>query len=128
MSNNVAFQITIKKDTFEGTVASDVATKKKTTISDVVEVYEDSDPSNCEDSDSVNSNEDEPSIEDIQKAYREMYDNWIKVCNVNKSFKDKLFELTDENAELKSASANWKNLLKEKDEKVQEIKAELENT
>ena len=129
MSNNVAFQIITKKDTFEGTVASDVATKKKTTtISNVVEVYEDSDPSNYEDSDSDNSNEDEPSSEDIQKAYREMYDNWIKVCNVNKSLKDKLFELANENAELKSASANWKNLLKEKDEKVQEIKAELENT
>ena len=57
-----------------------------------------------------------------------MYDNWIKVCNVNKSLKDKLFELADENAELKSASANWKNLLKEKDDKIQEIKVELENT
>ena len=34
-----------------------------------------------------------------------MYDNWIKVCNVNKSLKDKLFELVDENAELKSVSA-----------------------
>ena len=92
MSNNVAFQITIKKDTFEGTVASDVATKKKATIiSDVVEVYEDSDPSNCEIADSETSNEDETSIEDIHKAYREKYDNWIKVCNVNKSLKDKLF-------------------------------------
>ena len=57
-----------------------------------------------------------------------MYDNWIKVCNVNKSLKDKLFKLADKNAELKSASANWKNLLKEKDEKVQEIKAGLDNT
>ena len=46
-----------------------------------------------------------------------MYDNWIKVCNVNKSLKNKLFELADENAELKSASTNWKNLLKEKDKK-----------
>ena len=119
MSNNLAFQITTKKDTFEGTVASDVATKKKTTtIFDVVEVYEDSDPSNCEDSDSNNSNENEPSIEDIQKAYREMYDNWIKICNVNKSLKDKLFELADENAELKNELVNLKNRVKEKDEKV----------
>ena len=26
-----------------------------------------------------------------------MYDNWIKVCNVNKSLKDKIFELANEN-------------------------------
>ena len=72
----MAFQITTKKNTFEGIIASDVAMKKKTTtIFDVVEVYEDSGPSNCEDSNSNKSNEDEPSIEDIQKAYQEMYDN-----------------------------------------------------
>ena len=57
-----------------------------------------------------------------------MYDNWIKVCNVNKSLKDKLFVLVDENAELKSELVNLKNLVKEKDEKVQEITTDLEST
>ena len=115
MSNNVAFQITTKKDTFEGTVATDVATKKKTTtISDVVEVYEDSDPSDYDDSKSGESDEEEPSTEDIQKAYQEMYDNWIKVCNVNKSLKDTLFEFADENKELKGVVFNLKSIVKEK--------------
>ena len=44
-----------------------------------------------------------------KKTYQEMYDNWIKVCNVNKSLKDKIFELADENVKLKSVSTNWKN-------------------
>ena len=57
-----------------------------------------------------------------------MDDNWIKVCNVNKSLKDKLFVLANENAELKSALVNLKNLEKEKDEKVREITVDLKNT
>ena len=76
------------------------------TISDNIAIYEDSDPEVCDDSDLDKSNEDEPSTEEIHKAYREMYDNWIKACNVNKSLKDKLFELVDENTKLKSALAN----------------------
>ena len=67
-----------------------------------------------------------PSIGDIQEAYREMYDNWMKVCNLNKSLKDKLFMLADENAKLKSALVNLNNLVKEKDEKVYEIITDLE--
>ena len=57
-----------------------------------------------------------------------MYDNWIKVCNVNKLLKDKIFELVDENEELKGIVFNLKSLVKEKDEKVQELNAELDNT
>ena len=118
MINNVAFQITIKKDTLAA-VTTDAATKDvtRTNFEDVADCEEQNfEP--CKKSDSNLSDEEVPSIEDIQKAYREMYDNWIKVCNVNKSLKDKLFKLADENAKLKSVSANWKNLLKEKDEKV----------
>ena len=47
-----------------------------------------------------------------------MYDNWLKVCNVNKSLKDKIVKINDENAYLKSALANLKNLVNEKDEKI----------
>ena len=58
-----------------------------------------------------------------------MYDNWIKVCNVNKSLKDTLFEFADENKELKDVVFNLKSILKtKKDEKVYEITAELEST
>ena len=56
-----------------------------------------------------------------------MYDNWIKVCNVNKSLKDKIFELADENEELKGVVFNLKSIVKEKDEKVHEITTELES-
>ena len=48
------------------------------------------------------------------------------VSNVNKSLKDKNFVTKDENAILKSALVNLKNLVKEKDEKFQEITADLE--
>ena len=83
--------------------------------------------SDCDDSKLGESDEEEPSIEDIQKAYQEMYDNWIKVCNVNKSLKDKIFELADENEELKGVVFNLKSIVKEKDEKVHEITTELES-
>ena len=43
-----------------------------------------------------------------------MYDNWIKVCNVNKSLKDKNFEFADENEELKGVVFNLKSIVKEK--------------
>ena len=114
-SNNVTFQITTKKDTFEGTIATDVVKKKKTTIIfDVVAIYKDSDSTDYEESESDKSYEEEPSTKDIQKAYQEMYDNQIKVCNVNKSLRDKMFKLVDENKELKYVMFNLKNFVKKK--------------
>ena len=56
-----------------------------------------------------------------------MYDNWIKVCNLNKSLKDKNFEFTNENEKLKAVVFNFKNLVK-KNDKVQKLTAELEST
>ena len=50
-----------------------------------------------------------------------MYNNWLKVCDANKSLKDKIVEINEENADLKSALVNLKNLVKEKYEKIQEI-------
>ena len=57
-----------------------------------------------------------------------MYEKWVKVCEINKSLKNKIVELGDENEMFKGASANWRDLLKLKDEKIQELKTELENT
>ena len=57
-----------------------------------------------------------------------MYEKWLKVCEVNKSLKNKIIELRDKNEMFKVASANWRNLLRLKDEKIQELKAELKNT
>ena len=125
----MVFQTIIKNDTFEGTITHIVAMKKKTTIiSNVVTVCEDSNSTDYEKSESDKSDSEEPSIEDIQKAYQEMYDNWIKVCNVNKSLKDKIFELADENEELKGVVFNLKSIVKEKDEKAQEFTVELDST
>ena len=47
-----------------------------------------------------------------------MYDHWIKVCNVNKSLKNKIFELVDENEMLKGVVFNLKSIVKQKDKKV----------
>ena len=59
-----------------------------------------------------------PSTEDIQETYREMYNNWPKVCNANKSLKGKNYMIDEENVDLKSALVNLKNLVKEKDKKI----------
>ena len=57
-----------------------------------------------------------------------MYEKWHKVCEVNKSLKNKIIELEYENEMFKGASTNWRDLLRLKDEKIQELKAKLENT
>ena len=57
-----------------------------------------------------------------------MYNNWLKVCNTNKSLKDKIVEINDENTNLKSALVNLKSLVKEKDKKIQKITVDLEGT
>ena len=81
VSNYVGFPITTKK--LVNTVTTYVATLKiKATISDDIAICEESDPKVCEDSKSNKSDEEEPRTEDIQEAHQEMYDNWIKVCNV----------------------------------------------
>ena len=46
---------------------------------------------------------------------------------MNKSLKDKIFELADENEVLKGAVFNLKRIVKEKDENVHEITTELES-
>ena len=49
-----------------------------------------------------------------------------KVIDWNKSLKDKNFEIEKENTNLKSALVNLKNLVKKKQEKIQEITVDLE--
>ena len=66
----------------------DATTKNvKSTDFDVVVGCGELDYEPCKTSDSNISNEKEPSTEDIREAYRKMYDNWLKVCDVNKSLK-----------------------------------------
>ena len=73
----MAFQITIKKDTFEGSVTQHIATTTATNSE-----------SELDDNDGH-----EPRIEDIE-AYQVMYNNWLKVCKENKSSKEKIVKLT----------------------------------
>ena len=48
--------------------------------------------------------------------------------NVNKSLKNKISKLANENKELEGVVFNLKSLVKEKDEKVQELLVELDST
>ena len=89
-----------------------------TIASDVAIPNEDSDPSNSEDFESNNSDDEELNTEEILKAYQELLENFIKVRNLNKSLKDKVFDLVGENKWLEGAMSNYKHLLKEKDERI----------
>ena len=57
-----------------------------------------------------------------------MYNNWLKVCKLNKSLKEKIMKLTKENEVMKRVVTNYEFLATEQEGKVQEIMAELENT
>ena len=69
----MALQVTSKKDVTDS-VTTNVATPKTGNSNfDVV--------ATCDlKSDLDSSDGEEPSTEDIQKAYQIMYDNWVKVC------------------------------------------------
>ena len=72
--------------------STNVAMKKMTaTIFNDIAICEELDPEVYEDFEWDKSDEEESSIEEIQEAYWEMYYNWMKVCNVNKSLKDNFF-------------------------------------
>ena len=85
----MAFQVTFKKDVTDS-VTTNVATLKTENLNfDVI--------ATCDlESDLENSDGEERSTEDIQKAYQIMYENWIKVYKTNKSLKEKVAELTKE--------------------------------
>ena len=107
----------------------DAATKYVTSTNfEVVAGCGEQDSKPCKESDSDISDEEEPSTNDIWKAYCKMYENWLKVCVVNKSLKNKIVELGEENEMFKGVSANWKDLLREINEKIQDLKVKLENT
>ena len=46
------------------------------------------------------------------------YNNWLKVCKLNKSLKEKTVELTNEKDVMKIASINYEFLSTEKERKV----------
>ena len=85
-----------------------------TITSDVVAPNEDLDPSNYEDFESDNSDDEELNTKKVLKAYQELLENFIKVCTLNKSLKDKIFNLVGENEWLEEVVAKYKNLLKKR--------------
>ena len=56
-----------------------------------------------ENSESDDSDGDEPSTEDIQEADQVVYNNWLKVYKVNKSLKEKIVKLTKKKSDEKSS-------------------------
>ena len=102
MSIIVVFQVTIKKDTFEGTVTQHVEMTIATNFESKLD----------------NSDSDEPSTKDIQEAYQVMYNNWLKVCKENKSLKEKVVELTKEKEVIKRAATNYEFLATKSERKV----------
>ena len=69
-------------------------------------------------SDINSSNEEEPSIEDIQKAYQIMYNNWLKVCKTNKSLKERIVELIKEKYMMRRATINYEFLASKRERKI----------
>ena len=103
MSNYVGFQVIFKKDVF-GIVVKNVATTTSTSSkSDDVTICFGSISKLSEDSESDDSDGDEPSTEDIQEADQVVYNNWLKVYKVNKSLKEKIVKLTKKKSDEKSS-------------------------
>ena len=53
-----------------------------------------------------------------KKSYQVMYNNWLKVCKLNKFLKEKIVELTKEREVMKRAVNNYEFLAIEKERKV----------
>ncbi|GMN27140.1 hypothetical protein TIFTF001_044082 [Ficus carica] len=61
------------------------------------------------------SDDDDLSVEDNQRAYKEMYSKWIQVCKINRSLKIHVDELRKEIDVLKRAVINYEFLAVEKE-------------
>ena len=127
--NTVAFQVTSKKDVNDSVtidvtdfVTTNVTTPKiRNSNFDTV--------ATCDlESDLDSSDGEEPSTEDIQEAYQIMYDNWVKVCKINKALKERVAELTKEKEVLKRATINYEFLASDRERKIQQVSSELINT
>ncbi|GMN61270.1 hypothetical protein TIFTF001_030366 [Ficus carica] len=72
--------------------------------------------------------DDDLNDEDIQRAYKEVYNKWIQVYKINNYLEDWVAELHKEKDVLKKAMINCEFLAAEKEMKLQEILLKLENT
>ena len=57
-----------------------------------------------------------------------MYNNWLKVCKLNKSSKERIVELTKEKDVMKIVAINYEFLTSEREIKIQQNSHELINT
>ena len=110
MSDNVSFQVTSKKDVINSSTIDVAISKTANSHFDVVTTCTKSELEFSKDTDSDNSDGEEPSTEDIREAYHVMYNNWLKVCKENKSLKEKVVELTKEKEVMKRAATNYEFL------------------
>ena len=81
-----------------------------------------------EDSDLDNSDTEEPSVKDIQEVYQIIYNNWLKVCKLNRSLKERIEKLTKEKDVMKVVAINYEFLASKRERKIQKINSELINT
>ncbi|GMN44981.1 hypothetical protein TIFTF001_014175 [Ficus carica] len=88
-----------------GTIATPAATSSAT-----LDEFDDS-RSEC-------NSDDDLSNEEIQSAYKEMYNKLIQVCRINKSLEIRVVELHKEKDVVKKAVINYKFLATEKERKL----------
>ena len=71
-----------------------------------------------EDFESDNNDGDEPRTKDIKNVYHVIYNNWLNVCKLDKSLKEKIMKLTKEKKVMKRVAINYEFLATEKERKV----------
>ena len=127
VSNYVVFHATTQK--INESVTPIVVTDQTTaTTSEVVASSDNSDSSENEDSKSGIDDIEGLNDEEILKAYEELLQKFIKVHTLNKSLKNKIYDLVDKNKSLEESVAKYKVFLKEKDERIRELTTEIDST
>ena len=122
VSNYVVFHATTPRldDSVTPIVATDQTT---TTISEVVASSDNSDSSKNEDSKSDIDDTEGLNAKEILKAYEELLQKFIKVHILNKSLKDKIYDLVGEKKILEEFVAKYKVFL---DERILELITEID--
>ncbi|KAI3470674.1 hypothetical protein Pfo_027337 [Paulownia fortunei] len=76
----------------------------------------------------TNSDDDEPSIEEIQQMYNKIFQKWLEICKINKSLEKQIVELNKEKESVKVEILKFINLVAKNDQKIHEIEQELLHT
>ena len=125
VSNLVAFNVYtdqgVSADSVTKCVTDNVTTNAKT---DSANSENEGDFSDSE----SNSDGEELTIDAIQESYKTMFSKWVKVCEMNKSLRERVDELVKEKDVLKKTAVNYEFQATENEKKLQDTRAELEST